>query len=82
MTGQTAVKIIVKTEQHFQPTLNSVFSFSISYFVLEIIRVFQTCKLDVSDVIYSRIIDYIYQMVNISINGRQNFFNLCMTVSI
>ena len=36
---------------------------AISCLVLEIFRFFEKCKLDVSDVIYSRIIDYIYKMV-------------------
>ena len=61
-------------------SLSGVFSFSISCFVLEILRFFETCKLGVSDVIYSRIINYIYQMVNISVNSRQKFFKLCMTI--
>ena len=70
------------TEQHFHTSLNGVFSFSISCFVLEILRFFDTCKLGVSDVIYSQIINYIYQMVNISVNSRQKFFKLCMTIAI
>ena len=41
-----------------------------SCFVLEISRFFETCKLGDSDVIYSQIINYIYQMVNISVNNR------------
>ena len=74
--------ILNTTEQHFHTSLNGVFSFSISCFVLEILRFFETCKLGVSDVIYSRIINYIYQMVNISVNSRQKFFKLCMTIAI
>ena len=42
-------------------------AFSVSR--LEILRFFETCKLGVSDVIYSRIINYIYQTVNISVNS-------------
>ena len=74
--------ILNTTEQHFHTSLNGVFSFSISCFVLEILRFFETCKLGVSDVIYSRIINYIYQMVNISVNSGQKFFKLCMTIAI
>ena len=74
--------ILNTKEQHFHTSLNGVFSFSISCFVLEILRFFETCKLGVSDVIYSRIINYIYQMVNISVNSRQKFFKLCMTIAI
>ena len=48
--------ILNTTEQHFHTSLNGVFSFSISCFVLEILRFFETCKLGVSDVIYSRLI--------------------------
>ena len=52
-------------------------------FVLEILlRFFETCKIGVSDVIYTRIINYIYQMVNISVNSRHKLFKLCMTVAI
>ena len=50
--------------------------------VLEILRFFETGKLGVSDVIYSRIINYIYQMVNISVNSRQKFLKPCMTIAI
>ena len=74
--------ILNTTEQHFHTSLNGVFSFPISCFVLEILRFFETCKLGVSDVIYSRIINCIYQMVNISVNSRQKFFKLCMTIAI
>ena len=74
--------ILNTTEQNFHTSLNGVFSFSISCFVLEILRFFETCKLGVSDVIYSRIINYTYQMVNISVNSRQKFFKLCMTIAI
>ena len=63
------------TEQHFHTSLNGVFSFSMSCFVLETLRFFETCKLGVSDVIYSRIINYIYQMVNISVNSGQKIFH-------
>ena len=63
--------ILNTTEQHFDTSRNDVFSFWISCSVLEILRFFETCKLGVSDVIYSRIINYIYQMVNISVNSRQ-----------
>ena len=73
--------ILNTTEQHFHTTLNGVFSFSISCFVLEIFRFFETCKLGVSDVIYSRITNYIYQMVNISVNSGQKFFKLCINTS-
>ena len=74
--------ILNTTEQHFHTSLNGVFSFSISCFVLEILSFFETCKLGVSDVIYSRIINYIYQMVNISVNSRQKIFKLSMTIAI
>ena len=74
--------ILNTTEQHFHASRNGVFSFSISCFVLEILRFFETCKLGVSDVIYSRITNYIYQMVNMSVNSRQKFFKLCMTIAI
>ena len=48
------------------------FSVSISCLVLEsFFRFFETCKLDVSDVIYSRIINYIDKMVNISVTTPQ-----------
>ena len=36
--------ILNTTEQHFHTSLNGVFSFSISCFVLEILRSFETCK--------------------------------------
>ena len=74
--------ILNVSEQHFHTSPNGVFSFSISCFVLEILRFFETCKLGVSDVIYSQITNYIYQMVNISVNSRQKFFKLCMTIAI
>ena len=74
--------ILNTTEQHFPASLNGVFNFSISCFVLEILRFFEICKLGVSDVIYLRVINYIYQMVNISVNSRQKFFNLCMTIAV
>ena len=74
--------ILNTTERHFHSSLNDVFSFSIFCFVLEILRFFETCKLGVSDVIFSRIINYIYQMVNISVNSRQKFFKLCMAIAI
>ena len=74
--------ILNASEQHFLISLNGVFSFSISCFVLEILRFFEACKLGVSDVIYSRIINYIYQMVDISVNSRQKFFKPCMTIAI
>ena len=45
--------ILNTTEQHFDTSHNGVFSFSISCFVLEILRFFETCKLGVSDVIYT-----------------------------
>ena len=64
------------TKQHFDTSLNGIFSFSKSCFALEILRFFETCKLGVSDVIYSWIINYIYQMVNISVNSR-HFAGLC-----
>ena len=64
--------ILDATEQHLQTSLNGVFSFLISCFVLEIFKFFETCKLGFSDVIYSGIINYIYKMVNISVNNRQN----------
>ena len=79
---KTVDPILNASEQHFHTSLNDVFSFSISCFVLEILRFFETCKLGVFDVIYSRIINYIYQMVNISVNSRQKFFKLCMTIAI
>ena len=34
------------------------------------------------DVIYSRIINCIYKLMNISVNIKQNFFKLCMSVAI
>ena len=74
--------ILNASEQHFHTSLNGVFSFSISCFVLEILRFFETCKLGASDVIYSRIINYTYQMVNISVNRGQKFFKFCMTIAI
>ena len=74
--------ILSTTEQHFHTSLNGVFSFSISCFVLEILRFFETCKLSVSDVIYSRIINCIYQMVNIFVNSTQKFFKLYMPIAI
>ena len=74
--------ILNTTEQHSHTSLNGVFSFSISCLVSKILSFFQTCKLDVADVIYSRIINYIYQMVNISVNSRQKLFKLCMTIAI
>ena len=70
------------SEQHFQTSLNGVFSFSISFSVLEIFRFFKTCKLGVSDVIYSRIINYIYKIVNISVNNKQNSLKLSMSIAI
>ena len=74
--------ILNASEQHFQTSLNDVFSFSISFSVLEIFRFFKTCKLGDSDVIYSRIINYIYKIVNISVNNKQNSFKLCMSIAI
>ena len=74
--------ILNTTEQHFHASRNGVFSFSISCFVLETLRFFEACKLGVSDVIYSRKINYIHQMVNISVNSAQKFFKLCMTIAI
>ena len=71
--------ILNTIEQHFHSSLNGVFSFSISCFVLEILSFFES---GVSDVIYSLIMNYIYQMVNISVNSRQKFFKLCMTIAI
>ena len=71
-----------RSEQHFQSSLYGVFGFSISCLVLEIFRFFETCKLDVSDVNYSRITNYIYKIVNISVNNRQNSFKLCMSIAI
>ena len=71
-----------QTEQHFLTSLKGVFSFSISCFVAEILKCFETCKLGVSDVIYSQIENYIYEMVNIYVNSRQKFFKLCMTITI
>ena len=44
--------ILNASQQHFHTSLNGVFSFAISCFVLEILRFFETCKLGVSDVIY------------------------------
>ena len=60
--------ILNATEQYFHTSLNGVFSFSQSCFVLEILRFFKTCKLGVSDVINSQIIDYNYEIVNISVS--------------
>ena len=74
--------ILNAPEQHFHTSLNGIFSFSIYCFVLQILSFFETCKLGISDVIYSRIIHYIYQMVNISVNSRQKFFKICMTIAI
>ena len=74
--------ILNASDQHFHTKLNGVFSFSISCFILDMLRFFETCKLGVSDVIYSRIINYIYQMVNISVNSRQKCFKLCITIAI
>ena len=74
--------ILNATEQHLQTSLYSVFSFSIFCFVLEVLRFFETCKLSVSDVIYSRILICIYKMVNISVNSWQSFFKFCMTIAI
>ena len=75
-------KFVGATKQHLQTSLNNgVFSFSVSCFVLGIVRFFKTCKLSVFDVIYSRLINSIYKMVNISVNSRQNFFKLCMTIA-
>ena len=70
------------SEQHFQTSLNGIFSFSIYFLVLEIFRFFKTCKLGVYAVIYSRIINYIYKIVNISVNNKQNSFKLCMSIAI
>ena len=70
------------TEKHFQASLNGVFSFSISCFVLEIFRFFETCKLGSSDVIYSRLVNYIYIVVNIPLKNRQNSFKLCISIAI
>ena len=61
--------ILNATKQHFQTSLNDVFSFSISYFVLDIFRFFETRKSSVSYVIYSGIVNYIYKMVNTSVNS-------------
>ena len=67
--------ILNASEQYFHTSLNELFSFFL-------LRFFETYKLGVSDVIYSRIINYIYQMVNICVNSRQKFFKLCMTIAI
>ena len=57
---------------------------NITYLVefLEIFWFFETCKLGVSDVIYSRLINYIHKMVSISVNNRQNSFKLYMRIAI
>ena len=84
--------------QHLQTSLDRVFRFSISCLVLEIFRFFETCKLDVSDVIYSRIMKYIYKIVNIckkqaglfqtlhgycnSVAPRHNFYCLIATSTV
>ena len=54
----------------------------VSCLVLEIFRFFERCKLRVSNVIYSRIVNYIYKIVNISVNNEQKSFKLCMSFSI
>ena len=49
---------------------------------LETFRVFETGKLGFSDVIYSRIINYMYKTMNISVNRTENSFKLCMSIAI
>ena len=72
--------ILNATEQHFK--LNGLFNFSTSCFTLKIFRFFETCELGVSDVIYLRVINYIYKMVNIFVNKKQNSFKLCMSIAV
>ena len=72
--------ILNTTEQHFLTSLNGVLSFSISCFVLGVLRFFETCKLAFSDAIYSRITNFIYKMTNIYVNNGQNVFKLCMNI--
>ena len=74
--------ILSASEQHFQTNLNGVVSFAIFCLVLEIFWFFETCKLGISDVIDSRLMNCIHKMVNISANNRQNSFKLCMRIAI
>ena len=74
--------ILNTTEQHFQMSLNSVFSFSLSCFVFEIFRLSLYANLVSLDVIYSRTISYIYKMMNIFGCNGQNLFKLCISVVI
>ena len=74
--------ILIVKEQHLRMRLNGVFSFSIPCFVSEIFRFLRNANYVPLDVIYSRIINYIYKMMNISINIKQNSFKLCMNVAI
>ena len=57
--------ILNATEQHFQMSLNGVFSFSQCRFVFEIFRFIKYANWMSLDVIYSRIINYIYKIMNI-----------------
>ena len=80
--GKIANPILIVKEQHLQIRLNGVFSFSISCFVSEIFGFLKYANQLPVDVIYSRIINYTYKIMNISINIKQNFFKLCMNIAI
>ena len=79
-------KSLIQFEAHqYNISIRVLMALSVSRYlclVLKIFRFFETCKLDVSDVIYSRITNYIYKIVNISVNNRQNYFKLCMSIAI
>ena len=62
--------------QNFETSFNGDFNLLISCFILEIFRYFETCKLGASDVIYSRKMNYIYKIVNISENSGELFRTL------
>ena len=67
------------TLQHFQTSLNGVFSFSISCFVLDFLKHANYVSLTSSTY---ELINYIYKTVNISVNNRPNSFKLCISIAI
>ena len=68
--GKIVDLVLIATEQNFRTRLNGSFSFSISCLVSEIFRFLKHAN----NVIYSRIISYIYKTMNISGFSWQNLF--------
>ena len=78
--GKIVDLILIATEQHFLTRLNSAFSFLISCLVSEIFGFLKHANYVSLDVIYSRIINYIYKTMNISECSWQNLFELCTSI--